>query len=231
MKKFFGKKQENLIILDGEELKHLAVLRCNVGDDIVCFCNDEFSYNTKIKEISKKQCICEIISTTLCNANPKINITLFQGLPKLDKLEVITQKATELGVSEIYPFESEFTVAKANNNKLERLNKIIYESCKQCGRSKLTKINECVSFQKMLSMLNNYDLVLFANETNKTIKDINFNNAKNIAIIVGSEGGFSPKEIQALQNITTQIGLGERILRTETASIVLCGLVSFLLKN
>ena len=76
-------------------------------------------------------------------------------------------------------------------------------------------------------------MILFANETNRQITDINFNDKKNIAIIVGSEGGFSKRELDLLtQNEkVTQIGLGERILRTETASIVLCGIVSYLTKN
>ena len=84
----------------------------------------------------------------------------------------------------------------------------------------------------MLKRLNDYDLVLFANETNKKITKIDFSNAKNIAIIVGSEGGFSPEEIKQLKyNQVTEFGLGSRILRCETASVISCGLVSYILNN
>lgn len=232
MKKFFGNKQDNFIMLDGEELKHLAVLRCTLGEEIICFTGDQNEYLCKIVEISKKYASCEIIEVKICEKNPKKNIVLFQGLPKLDKLELITQKATELGISQIVPFESNFTIAKPNENKIERLNKIKIEACKQCGRSVPLKISNPIKFKQMLEMLNDFDLVLFANETNRKITDISFENHSNIAIIVGSEGGFSAEEILMLKNAkTTEIGLGERILRTETASIVLCGIVSFLTKN
>ena len=84
----------------------------------------------------------------------------------------------------------------------------------------------------MLELLKDFDIVLFANETNKQITDISFENHNNIAIIVGSEGGFSAEEIQKLNDKNvTQIGLGQRILRTETASIILGGIVSYLTKN
>ncbi len=230
MKKFFGTKKDDLIILDGEETKHLAVLRCVEGEQVVCFCGDKFEYDCKILRITKKDTTCQIVEQRECKKNPTKHITLFQGLPKLDKLELITQKITELGITELVPFESDYTIAKTNLNKMDRLNRISQEACKQCGRSIPLKIAEPVKFKKVLEMIENYDLVLFANETNRSITDISFDKHQKIAIIIGSEGGFSPSEIEFLKD-TTQIGLGERILRTETASIVLCGIVSYLTKN
>ena len=233
MKKFFGVKKDNSIILDGEEITHLAVLRCNIGDNVVCFTGDKFEYLCKIEHMSKRTAVCEIIEKRVCLANPSVNITLFQGLPKQDKLELICQKLTELGILNVIPFESSFTVAKPNQNKFDRINKIIIEACKQCGRSIPLQLKQTIKFNEMLGMLTEYDLVLFANETNKTINSIKFEGYDNIAIIVGSEGGFSVEEIKALSSLknVTQIGLGQRILRTETASIVVCGLVSYLSKN
>ena len=232
MKKFFAENKGNYLEINGEELKHLAVLRCEIGEEIICFCNDIYEYLCKIKEITKKFAICEVKSKQICRANPKKNIVLFQGLPKLDKLEFITQKATELGINKIIPFESDFTIAKPNLNKIERLKKISSEACKQCGRSIPIEICEPIKFKVMLDLINQYDLVLFANETEKNISDIDLNNNQNIAIIVGSEGGFSKREIESLINKNvTQMGLGQRILRTETASVILCGLVSYLTKN
>ena len=232
MKKFFGIKSDNFIILDGEELKHLAVLRCQINEQILCFVGDKFEYLCEIKEITKKQAKCLILEENECSANPTKNIVLFQGLPKQDKLELITQKLTELGISKIIPFESSYTIAKPNQHKIERMVRISQEACKQCGRSIPLVVEPPIKFSKMLDLLNYYDIVLFANETNKQITDINFEHFQNIAIIVGSEGGFSAEEIQKLidKNVT-QIGLGQRILRTETASIILGGLVSYLTKN
>lgn len=232
MKKFFGNIENNEIYIDGEDLMHLAVLRCEIGEQIICYANDEFEYLCEIKNISKKVAVCEIINKKECEGNPKCNITMFQGLPKQDKLDFITQKLTELGASSLIPFESNFTIAKPNSNKLDRLNKITLEACKQCGRSVPLKIENAIKFNEMLERLKDYDLVLFANETNKQITKIDFSNAKNIAIIVGSEGGFSPEEIEKLKNIkVTEFGLGSRILRCETASVMSCGLVSYILNN
>ena len=231
MKKFFGTKQDNIIILDDEETKHLAVLRCEIGEKILCFCGDDKEYLCQIQSISKKQTICKVLETNICSKNPNKKISLFQGLPKLDKLELITQKITELGASEIIPFESDFTIAKTNLNKIDRLSRISQEACKQCGRSIPLKIHNPVKFNQMLEMLKDYDIVLFANETNKTISQSDLSNYNSIAIIVGSEGGFSQAEIEKIASVSTNFGLGERILRTETASIVLCGIVSYLTKN
>ena len=233
MKKFFGTKENNYIIINGEDLDHLAVLRCNTNEEVLCFCGDEYEYSCKIQEITKKYEKCLILDKKLCKKNQKKNIVLFQGLPKLDKMELITQKLTELGINKIVPFESDFTIAKKNLNKIERLNKISKEACKQCGRSLPVVVEEPIKFNNLKEKLNDFDLVLFANETNRQITDINFNDKNNIAIIVGSEGGFSNRELEMLtkDEKITQIGLGERILRTETASIVLCGIVSYLTKN
>ncbi len=233
MKKFFGTKENNYITINGEDLDHLAVLRCNINEEVLCFCGDEYEYNCKIQEITKKYAKCLILDKKLCKKNPTKNIVLFQGLPKLDKLELITQKLTELGINKIVPFESDFTIAKKNINKIERLNKISKEACKQCGRSLPVIVEEPIKFNNLKEKLKDFDLVLFANETNRQITDINFNDKNNIAIIVGSEGGFSNRELEMLtkDEKITQIGLGERILRTETASIVLCGIVSYLTKN
>ena len=232
MKKFFGKIENNEIYIDGEDLMHLAVLRCEIGEQILCYASDEFEYLCKIESISKKVAVCEIIEQKECEGNPKYNITIFQGLPKQDKLEFITQKLTELGASSLVPFESDFTIAKPNANKIDRLNKITFEACKQCGRSLPLQIENAIKFNTMLKRLNDYDLVLFANETNKKITKIDFSNAKNIAIIVGSEGGFSPEEIKQLKyKQVTEFGLGSRILRCETASVISCGLVSYILNN
>ena len=230
MKKFFGSKINGNIVIDDEELKHLAVLRCNVGEEVICLCGDEFEYLCKITQITKKSATFEVLEQRICEKNPQKQITLFQGLPKLDKLELITQKITELGITELIPFESDFTIAKTNLNKIDRLNRISQEACKQCGRSIPLKILQPIKLKDVLNKIKDFDIVLFANETNRQITDINLQNYNKIAIIIGSEGGFSPSEIQMLKD-TTQVGLGERILRTETASIVLCGIVSYLTKN
>lgn len=230
MKKVFGKKQDNLIIIDGEEREHLAVLRCTQNEEILCFCGDKYQYHCTIIEQTKKQVVAKINSSSVCKGNPTKNITVFQGLPKGDKLDLITQKLCELGVSKIVPFESSFTIAKPNQNKIQRLNKVSKEACKQCGRSLPLIVEDTVSFKQMLEMLKQFQVVLFANEKDRLAQN-SIENAENIAIIIGSEGGFSQKEIEdIISSGAICVGLGERILRTETASIALSAIVCHMLK-
>ena len=228
MKKFFAIKEENEFIFEGDELAHFNVLRCGLGEKVLCYGNDGLDYLCEVVSISKKRAVARIISFSQNVKNPKKNITLFQGLVKGEKLDLIVQKLTELGASELVTFESEFAVAKANNNKIERLNKVSREACKQCGRSLPLKIKESVKFKQMLEMLKEFEVVLFANETNTKRNFEDFKNYNNIAIIIGSEGGFSENEINALNAVgAVNFGLGERILRAETAAIALCAIIGY----
>ena len=241
MKKFFIEKEKidnSRILLDGAEFLHASkVLRTEIGENIVCLCGDEFEYHCTITEITKKFLIAKVNQKVLCLKNPKFNITLFQGAVKGEKLELITQKCTELGISALIPFESQFTIAKKNITKIERLQKISQEACKQCGRSKPMEIFEFVKFKDLENSLKTFDLVLFLYENaplestlEKNITQIQ--KAKSVAIIVGAEGGFSDEENLKLLNLNaTPICLGQRILRAETAAITICGFISFLKNN
>lgn len=236
-KRFFIDKSSlnnNTIILTEDEHQHLSkVLRLRVGDSVECFYDGGPIINCTIEQITKNNSTLTVNSQVECVSNPQANITLFQGLPKLDKLELISQKLTEIGVTKIIPFSSTFCVAKENLNKVERLKKIVVSACKQCGRTLLTKVENPVKFNEMISMLSNYDLVVFANETenpeNSLSQLFSQKNYKNVAYIVGSEGGFSKEEIEKLTSQTNvkSISLGKRILRTETASITLGGLLAY----
>ncbi len=228
MKKFFANKVDNEFIFEGDELAHFNVLRCKLGENILCLCEDGFDYLCEVTVLGKKQAKAKIISKELNNKNPKINITVFQGLVKGEKLDLIVQKLTELGITNLYPFESEFIVAKANNNKISRLNKISLEACKQCGRSIPLNIYDVLSFNEMIHKLKNFDIVLFANEKNKIRNFDDIKNKNNIAIVVGSEGGFSDKEIEQINSVgAINFGLGERILRAETACIAMSAIIGY----
>ena len=227
----FGDK----INLTDDEHNHLSkVLRLRVGDEVECFCDGGEVLNCKIDEITKSFSTLKILSSYPCKANPKRELTLFQALPKLDKLELVTQKVTEIGVGEIVPFSSTYCIAKENTNKIERLKKIVSSACKQCGRTRLTKISATKKFDEVLQMLVKYDLVIFANETesenslSKVLSLLPTKTYSNIACVVGSEGGFSKEEIDKIKSLKTvsSVSLGNRILRTETASIVICGIVA-----
>ncbi|MDY2695908.1 MAG: RsmE family RNA methyltransferase [Eubacteriales bacterium] len=229
MKKFFAIRKGEEYIFEGDELAHFNVLRCRVGEQIVCLGDDGYDYFCEITQVTKKQAVAKIISKEINTKNPKINITIFQGLVKGEKIDLIVQKLTELGVSNLYMYDSEFAVAKANDNKLSRLNKISQEACKQCGRSIPLNIGQTLKFKEMLDCLKNYDVILFTNEKNKLRNYEEIKNAKNIAIIIGSEGGFSDNEIEQIYSLgVINFGLGERILRAETACIATASIVGFM---
>lgn len=229
MKKFYGQKQGDFFYLVDSEFLHLKVLRCEIGEQILCLCADGLDYYCTITQINKKDAYAKIDYTEENTKNPKKNIHIFQGLVKGEKLDLIVQKLTELGISEITTFESEFTIAKANNNKLDRLNKISDEACKQCGRGIPLKINQTIGFNMLIEKLKEYDCIFFANEKD-TARNYNFDkNTNNIAIVVGSEGGFSDNEINKINEIgCVTFGLGSRILRAETACIALASIVGYM---
>ena len=240
-KENFITQKENIqigdkIILSGEENNHFSkVLRGKVGDSAEFFYDGSDFYTATAIEVGKNTSVFEIVSISPCQSNPNISVTLFQGLPKLDKLELITQKLCEIGVIKIIPFISKFTIAKENSGKIDRLNKISISACKQCGRTKLLKVESPIKFDKMLEDISSFDMVIFANEkeNEKALKTLLQNNlnAQNIAIVVGSEGGFSDDEIQRLSKNASSITLGKRILRTETAPIFISSMVFGLLEN
>ena len=234
MRQFFGKKNGEFIEIEESELNHLTkVLRKKVGDMIVCFCNDENKYLCQIDSINKKVCKAKIKESSLCPALPQKDITLFQALPKKEYLDEIVFKAVELGVTSLQLFISDFS----NTNKIntERINAQILSASKQCERSRLMKCNPLIEFDKMVKLLKNFDLVIFANEKEekKTLFDIkNLEKAEKIAIIIGNEGGFSENEIsKLLKEEVFSITLGRRILRCTTATTTILALINALTKN
>ncbi len=225
---------DDIILLPKEETLHMSkVLRQRVGERVKCFYDGSDYFDCEILSIDKSSSKLKILGKSKCLANPQKHITLFQGLPKLDKLELITQKLTELGISEITPFNSKFCIAKDNPNKMQRLNKIAISACKQSGRTQVLKINNTINLSNI--DFSKYDLVLFANEKEKLTKINQFSSqiskAKSIAYIVGSEGGFSDDEIEFLSGKSNSFSLGDRILRTETASISIGAYISFVGEN
>lgn len=234
MRRFFGKLVKKDFIIEGDEFNHMRnVLRMNLGDQIIVCNGDEFEYICEIKEFRKADAVCKVIGKQECVGNPKKNIVLFQAITKKEKFEFIVQKATEIGISKVVPFVSDYVIAKVTENKMERLNTIAMNACKQCERSKLLEIDKCSKVEEIIKQFKDFDIVLFANERTDAGKKLaKLEKYKNIAIIVGSEGGFSQKEKEKfIENGATSISLGRRIYRCETASVVMMGLVSVMSEN
>ena len=220
---------DNFAKISGEDYNHMKI-----GTKILI--NDKEksnSYLAEIQEIGAKEIICKVIEKMASN-EMSVNVTLFQGIPKSDKMEYIIQKSVELGVSEIVPTEMKNCVAKINNeeNKLKRWNKISETAAKQSKRSIIPKVESKISFDDLLNKIKEFDLVIVAyeNEKHTSLKNVlqNCKGVKNIAIIIGPEGGIDTKELKLLEDNGVQVAsLGKRILRTETAPIAMLSMILY----
>ena len=222
---------DGIITITGDEFNHLTrVLRYKVGYSLIA-CNnvDGLDYVATIKAINKDSATCKIdeIISNECKTNTAV--TLYQALPKGDKIDLIVQKSIELGAGEIVVFNSENVAEKKHN--IDRLNRINIEACKQCGRSRIATIRGVIEFDELISELNRYDKVIVCYEKEKinTFKnELSSRNIGSLAIIIGSEGGFSADEVlQIISSGGKSVTLGSRILRCETASIVTVGIAMY----
>ena len=234
MRRFFGEKDgDKIVVKDGEFIHLKNVLRLGVGDEIIVSLNTDIEYVCEIEKMTKTSAICKINGENKCLRNPLKNIVLFQAVAKKPKFEFIVQKATEIGISEIVPFMSEYCIAKVTENKAERLYEIALNACKQCERTIIPKISPATDVIGVIERFKEFDIVLFANEradVGEKLKSLS--KQKNIAIIVGSEGGFSQKEKEKFVEAgAVSVSLGKRILRCETASVAMMSLVSILSDN
>ena len=247
MSKFFVKDNQinnNSINIVGEDVNHMSnVLRMKKEDELQV-CNQETgeNYITKITSFSKEKIECEIVKKIDKTVESNVNITLFQGIPKFDKMELIIQKNTEVGVKKIVPVLMERTVVKLDektiNKKIERWQKISEVAAKQSMRDIIPEVENVIKLKDIEKQ--NYDIILVAyeNEDKNMLKSelIELKNKKmnkyNIAIVIGPEGGIAEKEIEILKNMgAVFVSLGKRILRTETAGIVMSGNIIYELED
>ena len=225
--------EENKIKRIGEDVKHInQVLRAKIGEELtICNLDTTLNYITTISQINPEYVMCDIQDCVKSFVESNVQVTIFQGLPKADKMEYIIQKNVELGVKKIIPVEMERSIVKFDQKtvekKIERWQKISEVASKQSGRDIIPKIEIPTNIKKICENINEYDIVLVAyeNEEDNTLKTelqkIKRTDNLKIAIIIGPEGGIDKKEILQLKEVGAKtITLGQRILRTETASIV-----------
>ncbi len=219
----------------GQDAKHISQVLKMRKDEKIFICNKQNSdrYLAKIDKVEKDEIICSLIESA-DNTEPNIKITLFQGLPKSDKMEFIIQKAVELGVSEITPLEMKNCIAKIKDEdkKISRWQAIAESAAKQSKRCIIPKINKVEKIKEIKDKVKDYDLVVIAyeNEKNISLKDILKNNktVSKIAIIIGPEGGFDKQEAKELEEAgAKEVSLGKTILRTETASISMISMILY----
>lgn len=222
---------DDYIILENEEFHHIInVMRTKIGETLTFTDGKGKNCIATMEKIFNGKAFFKI-NETFYESDTPFELIVCVGLMKGDKNEFVIQKCSELGATKLCFFESEYCVVKSKDNKLERYNKISIEASKQCGRSTVMEILPTIKFNKLNELLSDCDKILCAYE--KGGERLNFNEletSNKIAIIIGSEGGFSEKEISqiSLLNQTKIVSLGKRILRAETAVLTLTSLTMYL---
>ncbi len=240
MPKFFVEKEnigEGIVRIFAPDATHISrSLRMAVGDEITVSDGEGHDYECRLDKIRDEECIAEIVKSGESGAEPPVSITLFMAMPKGDKLEVVVQKAVELGAAEIIPFESERCIKRPSGDKIEkltaRLSRIAHEAAKQCGRSVLPAVSPVIRLADVCDRLSLFDLSIlcYEDERETTLKAALTANpdSKKICVIVGSEGGFSKNEAERLISAgAVAVTLGKRILRCETAPDYVLSVLSY----
>ena len=239
MPRFFTESaNENEIILTGEDARHIGrSLRMRTGEQItVCSCG--IDYLCEIVKITDTEVFLHPLEIHPCASEPNIHLTLYQAVPKQDKLAEIVQKATELGAAEIVPVLTSRCVARPDKadfeKKRQRLQKIAVSAAKQSGRGIIPQVHPLHSWKEALTSMQKQDLsiMLYEEQGGIRFEQIPLENATNLGLFIGSEGGISEEEAsQAVSAGLYRVWLGNRILRCETAPTAAISILMYLTKN
>lgn len=239
MPRFFTKDIENnKAYIKDEDAKHIKkVLRMKIGESIDICDTNGYDYIGAIDELSDSFVCVKLNEKMPSKSEPSINLTLYQAMPKGDKMEFIIQKATELGIVKIVPVISKFCVSrpdeKTAKKKTERYQRIAFEAAKQSQRGIIPVIENQISFDEALCQMEKSkgSMIFYEKATDSFKNAINVaveNKNKDISIMVGSEGGFAEEEIaQAIEKNIQIISLGNRILRCETAPLTAISVIMY----
>ena len=235
-------EEEHRITLTGPDLNHMKnVLRMRIGEDVWISDGSEKEYHCTIEEFQEDSAVLHILYAQESQYELPSRIYLFQGLPKGDKMELIIQKAVELGAYEIIPVATKRAVVKLDAKKAaakqKRWQSIAESAAKQSKRNIIPHIHEVVKFGQAVDYAKDLDITLIpyelAEDMEKT-KQIfeTIQPGKSIGIFIGPEGGFDEAEIAlAQENGISPITLGKRILRTETAGMAVLSVLMFQLEG
>lgn len=228
------------VTITGEDVNHIKnVLRLKCGDEILVSDGEGTDYQCRISELNADSVVADIEDVFRNSAELPVKITLFQGMPKSDKLELIIQKAVELGVTEIVPVMTKRTVVKIEDKKagkkLERYNMIARSAGKQSGRGVIPEVKGFMTFKEAIGYAKELDMNIIPYEdargmeyARQVIQEIK--GKKSLGIFIGPEGGFAKEEVEQAMEIGAKcITLGNRILRTETAGLTVLSIIMFAL--
>ena len=224
-------------ITDSEHHHLRNVLRITTGETVRIIDGQGNVYTGEVHDTETKNVLSEVkILNHEFHPSVPPSMTLCQGLPKNDKMELILQKTTEIGVTQIVPLHTEYALQKPSRNRYERWHRVVISATKQSKRAWLPELRDPQTFQESLTQLDHFSLRLLLNPDphqalhTQHIREVlrKTPQATTIALLVGPEGGFSDTEISAaIENGCVPVTLGTNILRTETAAIVAVAAIAY----
>ncbi len=245
MHRFFaepGHIGEKEIVITGADVNHIRnVLRMRTDEEVLIADGQGAEYRCKLTELGENEVRAQILWKLSGNAELPSQITLFQGLPKSDKMDLIVQKCVELGVSRIVPVSTKRTVvkldAKKEQTRIKRWSTISESAAKQSGRGVIPEVSEVMTFGEALEEAKHLDVLLIPYEraehmaeTRQILEGIK--PGQSVGIFIGPEGGFEESEVEkAVTAGAKAITLGKRILRTETAGMAVLAMLGYLLEE
>ena len=229
---------DKTLYIDGEDVKHISkVLRYGQGDEIEVCDSNGHEYICRIESIDKTRIDLSIVDEVDINRESRIRVSLYQGVPKSTKMDIILQKLTEAGVDEIVIVNTKRSVVNIKGDKadkkFDRWERIIYEAAKQCKRGLIPKLRGILSFKEALEDMGKNDINICPYEVEKSLgikealqtgqvkKILENKDEVRVGIFIGPEGGFAEEENEMVKAAgIASVTMGPRIFRTETASIV-----------
>lgn len=245
MYRFFVEKEQidpHQIRIQGTDVNHIKnVLRMKIGEEIYISCGDNREYTCSIASMDEQEVLADILYVQETGFELPSKIYLFQCLPKNDKMELIIQKAVELGVCEVIPVSSKRSVvkldAKKEASKLRRWQAISESAAKQSKRMYIPEIKPVMNMKEAISYADSLDVRMIPYELERGMQKTKNYFAgilpgQSIGVFIGPEGGFTPEEIElALEHGIQPVTLGKRILRTETAGMTVLSILMYLLES
>ena len=235
-------EEEHRIILTGSDVNHMKnVLRMRIGEDVWISDGKEKEYHCTIESFEEENAVLHILYAQEPQYELPSRIYLFQGLPKGDKMELIIQKAVELGAYAIVPVETRRCVVKLDEKKAlkktARWQQIAESAAKQSKRILIPQVKQVMGWRDALALAKELDVLLIPYELAKGIKETreilsNIKPGQSVGIFIGPEGGFEEEEVQAAMEAGAKpVTLGKRILRTETAGMTMLSILMFTLEK
>lgn len=228
---------DGFITITGSDVKHMRdVLRMARGDTFVACDSTGTEYSCELEAFLDGNAIGHVLAQRAGETEPLVPVTLLQGIPKGDKMELIIQKNIELGVNRIIPVMMERSVVrfkddKDKDKKTERWNRIAMEAAKQCGRLKIPQVLRPMGLKEALRQLETGDLkiVPYENEQELRLKALlQGSRIASVSFLIGPEGGIAEAELELLKEADfTSVSLGKRILRTETAGFAVMSAIRY----